>query len=386
MTPRLGSVHWRRLRYTALPTVLVSAYLAFVYAVGAPEGWRDLGVPGQRLSFFDLRSVTSAWVCTRKGLAVLPTNPCDPEGRPANYPRIWLLPSHLGLGEAATVPLGIVIAVLFLTSAIAITPRDGPLWKALVYGAFLCTPAIMLGVERGNVDLLLFCLVALAAWLLPRASRGAASAALVLFAAVLKLFPIFALPLLLRVRGRRRILTVAAVAVGFVVYALITLGTIRTIMHVVPKSAGFSYGVDILGRPLARGIGIGGRFAWDVILVLLALAIAFAIRGTSLLPSRDAMAAPGFELDAFIAGVSIFLLTYVLFRNFDYRLCFVLLCLPLLLRLASRRELIAIGALVAMFGASTLANVTVLAIGVLAQYALFICLVVVLAAVVGTAL
>jgi len=53
----------------------------------------------------------------------------------------------------------------------------------------------MLGVQRGNADLLIFILVAAAALL---ARRSAASGALILVAALLKLFPILALGSLLR--------------------------------------------------------------------------------------------------------------------------------------------------------------------------------------------
>ena len=50
-------------------------------------------------------------------------------------------------------PLGIAIAVVFFVAALAVT---GPLklWEGAVYGAALIAPATMLGVERGNVDLL----------------------------------------------------------------------------------------------------------------------------------------------------------------------------------------------------------------------------------------
>ena len=47
---------------------------------------RDVGkapCPGERPAFFDLRC-TSAWECERKGVDVLPVNPCDPRGRPAD--------------------------------------------------------------------------------------------------------------------------------------------------------------------------------------------------------------------------------------------------------------------------------------------------------------
>ena len=98
-------------------------------------------------SFLDMRSLTSAWECDRRGIDVLPVNPCDPRARPANYPRLWLVPAPLGLGDDDTVWLGVGLAVVFFVSALAVT---GPLTvrEGLIYGIALCSPAVMFGVER----------------------------------------------------------------------------------------------------------------------------------------------------------------------------------------------------------------------------------------------
>ena len=83
-------------------------------------------------------------------------NPCDPERRPANYPRVWVELSFLGLGNDDTVPLGLALAAIALVAAFAVVPRGAPARDGVVYGAAICSPATMLGLERGNVDVLLF--------------------------------------------------------------------------------------------------------------------------------------------------------------------------------------------------------------------------------------
>jgi Glycosyltransferase family 87 len=352
-----------------LPASVVCVYLGIVFLIGTPGGWQDLGVPGEKPSFLDLRSVTTAWDCERRGIDVLPRNPCDPQQRPANYPRIWLLPRWLGLGESATVPIGIAMAVVFLATAISLAPRDGSLLRVAAYSAFLCTPGIMLGVERGNVDILLVCLVALAVRLFQQPARRVVGALLILVAAILKLFPIFATPLLLRQPRRDAAMMISGVLASFAVYVGATFGDIRTILHAVPKSGSYSYGLDILGHAVSRVIGVGDRFVWDGILAVAAVAAAFVL-------SRYIVSAtaPAFELDALVAGASVFALSYVFFRSFDYRLAFLLLALPLLLRRAENRQLDAWATLAALLGALCLESRRVLPAGVLAQYALFILL------------
>jgi hypothetical protein len=101
----------------------------------------------------------------------------------------------------------------------------------LLYGAAVCSPAVMLGVQRGNVDILLFALVVLAVVVSTQRLRGWVWAnALVFLAAVLKLFPILAAGFLVRrVRRGAPAAATAVVLAAFAVYVLATLGTIRAI-------------------------------------------------------------------------------------------------------------------------------------------------------------
>jgi Glycosyltransferase family 87 len=357
-----------------LPASVVCVYLGIVFIIGTPAGWRDLGVPGEKPSFLDLRSVTTGWDCSRRGIDVLPRNPCDPQQRPANYPRVWLAPRWLGLGEGATVPIGIAMAIVFLATAISLAPRDGSRPRVAAFSAFLCTPGIMLGVERGNVDILLVCLLVLAVHLFARPGAGRiASALLVIAAAILKLFPIFATPLLLRQPRRNAAVMIGGVLLAFAWYVGATFDDIHTILRAVPKSGSYSYGLDILGHPVSRVIGIGDRFVWDALLAIVAVIVAFLL-------SRfvSPATAPTFELNAFAASASVFALSYVFFRSFDYRLAFLLLALPLLLRRAEERRFDAWATLVALLGALCFESRQLLPAGVLAQYALFVLLLAIL--------
>src|SRR5581483_612019 len=108
-----------------------------------------------------------------------------PWQRPANYPHIWVWPTFLGLGPGDTYALGFVVGGVFLLAAVAVLPRAAGVLAGAVYGLALCSPAVMLGIQRGNVDLLLFALLVLAALL---ARRALVSGALVFVAAVLRLF------------------------------------------------------------------------------------------------------------------------------------------------------------------------------------------------------
>jgi hypothetical protein len=337
-TPWAIASAWRG---RAVAASIVAAYFVMLLARGGRRAWGHLGVTLFSPPFFDMRSVTSAWECTRRGIAVLPHNPCDPLRRPANYPSIWLWPSHLGLGVSSTAALGWATAVTFLLTAIVVIPRKATVVQGAVYGVAVCSPAVMLGIENGNVDLLVFGVVAAGVILMRRGGWGAA---LLLVAAILKLFPLFAWTALLRLPARRALLAVVAVVAAFCVYALATFDTTRAVLHSFPQvQIYYSYGIKAFWRWAANVSSTyhlhvpGAVWGWAVI--ALAVASGVALRGR-LRPRLD-IAACDRDLDLFVAGASIYVGTFSLAQNFDYRLAFLLLTIPQLYSWARARRMVA---------------------------------------------
>ena len=330
--------------------VIVGGYFVLLWAVGGRYHWDVLGVRPLHIPYGDLRSVTSAWECTRRGIDVMAANPCDPYHRSANYPGIWMAPSVLGLGVGDTVALGRCLVAVFLVAVFAVlSPVARPV-DALVYGAAVCSPAVMLGVERGNVDILLFALVVLGV-LLYRRSRLPFGQAIVLFAAVLKLFPIFAAGVFVRRRSTRSLIGLGVMLAAFAIYCLAILDELRVIWRVTPQPSEYAYGIRICSEWLASRAGIGNAHlrAWDVGLALLVLAEIFLARGrlrASLHVNDDAPERR--DVDLFVAGAGVYVLTYVLFRSYEYRLVFLLLTVPQLLRWARRGRVLAATSLAAL--------------------------------------
>jgi hypothetical protein len=320
-------------------------------------------VPAGTPNFADLRSVTSAWECDRRGIDVLALNPCDPLRRPANYPRVWAELSFLGLGEDDTVPLGLALAAIALLAALAVVPRSAPTGDGLVYGAAICSPATMLGIERGNVDLLLFAFLVAAGLALRRSTAGSIVAyALVLAAAILKLFPIFAAGMLVRHALRQRapawLAGAGAVLAVFGVYALATLDDIRTIGKVVPQTDWYSFGMRTFGVWWSNAVPPFSARVWDAILVaaLLAVLLAFRTRLRSLFPADERSPEAVRDLDLFWAGAGVYICSFALFQSFDYRLIFLLLTLPQLLRWTRERHAAAVATLMLVLATLWLAS------------------------------
>jgi hypothetical protein len=320
-----------RVLAAAMVVVFLAVLLSFRGATGTTP-WAHVGVEPGDLSFVDLRSVTSSWDCLRKGIEPFPYNPCDPFGRPANYPRVLTRLGRFGLGEGDTVPLGVAIGIVFVVSALAVT---GPLTlgEGAVYGLALIAPATMLGVERGNLDILMFALVVLGL-LLVRRSAWAGAAPIVL-AGILKIFPSFAGIVL--VRRRRRWRAAIASAAVLAAYAIVTLNDIRTLRHVIPRNVVNSYGAGVVVEALRLAGVSWTQSAAEVRYVRIAVILLGALLAlVLLLVGRPGEDADERRLDAFWAGAAVYVGTYVFESNFDYRLAFLLLCLPQLCTWARR--------------------------------------------------
>ena len=196
-----------------------------------------------------------------------------------------------------------------------------------MYALALLAPATLLGVERGNVDLLMFALVVLGVVLLGRSPY--AGAAPILLAAMLKLFPTFALAVLFRTRQRWAAGVVACALMS--VYVLATLDDIRTLRHAIPRVIGDSYGAGVVVDALYSQV----HASWvqspaQVRYVRLGvIALGLVLASVLLLVRRTTEAsADERRLDLFWAGAAIYVGTYVFGNNFDYRLAFLVLCVP----------------------------------------------------------
>ena len=305
--------------------------------------WVRMGVPDRWTPpFVDLRSVTSAWECTREGRPVLVSNPCDPFRRPANYPGIWLKLSHLGLGQSDTTALGIGLALLFLGSVLLLMGRCTAL-DGLVYGGLMTAPAVMLGVNRGNIDDLLFVLLMAAVAALMHPRLRVLGAALVELAAFLKLFPIFASVALLHARRRWAIAAFSLVAVAFAGYAFVERNEFETIRRVVPRDLDQSFGPGVIVGALRKRYGTTAPLI-DHRLVAIAVVVASAVLGALvlarlLLRARRRDPEPSTKLPWLWAGGGVVAGTWVFTENsYDYRLAFAVLAVPQLLEWTRQRR------------------------------------------------
>jgi hypothetical protein len=314
-------------RLFLLLTLLGATLLPLLMASLGPERtWHLWNLPTMRPPFADARAITAGAESHRAGFDPLVANPSDPWHRVMNYPRPWHSLFGLGLDQRNTVAVALVMIAAFLTGLLLFVDRiDRP--TAWLLAVALFSPAVMLGVERANICLLIFFLCASALAVLRRSA--VAAALLLTFAGTLMYYPFLGLACLARAPRRLALrLGGLGVAVGVLYIAL----TWRDVLHVlrgIDRGTFLSYGLNV-GWMATRQLHGSPAAVWAVAAVsalLLVGVVVTMVRSARHHLRPDAAPAPH-HLDGFRLGAAIYVGTFMLGNNWDYRLMFTLFCLP----------------------------------------------------------
>ncbi|MDX6767420.1 MAG: hypothetical protein SFU85_11590 [Candidatus Methylacidiphilales bacterium] len=167
-----------------------------------------------------------------------------------NYPSIWAGIRHLGLGVEDARPFGLALAALYLV-AWMVCFRPFQAAQTVWCLAFLLSPPSLNAMASANNEIVIFALMVAAGHFAAR-SRGA-STALVVLAALLKIIPFAALPVL--VDGKRR--TLLWVAAGLVIctaWFACHKGELQQLNRSTPRPNICAFGSGVLGSRLSQSL------------------------------------------------------------------------------------------------------------------------------------
>jgi hypothetical protein len=313
---------------------------ALAFRFGWHAVWSSVGIPALSLPFGDLRSITGALVIVKQHGDPLVANPGDPWGRPMNYPRLWMgLFSAFGINSGNVIFVGILFCIFYLGCVswlILLCRRD--LDAAILLVAALSL-APLSGIQVGNGDLLIFGLVFLGAVAGSSKLRSGAFGA----GALLKIYPLAAMAIhalqvsLERRPLRRKLVSILPLALVLccLAWQWRDLGAVR---KATPVSNRMAYGTLSMKAQMDEELGpaLGRSMAASYAMVA-------ACWLTGLLASVAAWNAPSrlgrshassMEARLFSAFGAVYVFSFAIGSNFDYRLIFLLPTLPLAFELA----------------------------------------------------
>jgi hypothetical protein len=170
-----------------------------------------------QMPFVDFHGVLSAAECSRRGVDVYISNPCDIFGRVHMYSPLWLTLIPSSLGTADTWWAGAAVAITFLLSLAWLCPART--WQEfLIFLALCCSSAVVFATERANIDIVVFILTLIAGKTFASQTYRPASYSAIFLAAALKFYPFAALSAVTADRTRQALLIGALgvlAAIGF---------------------------------------------------------------------------------------------------------------------------------------------------------------------------
>jgi hypothetical protein len=320
------------------------ALLALGRVLGWDPTWRAFGVTPLRPPFFDMHVINDYAACASKGIDAYAPHACNVDN--FNIPPAWLWLGFLGLdGSHSSWLSGAVIAAAAIVMILLLQGRS---WYhgVIALGAMI-SPSVMMGVERGNLDLLILALVGSAALIYEERRLGRLCAALAFMGVgiALKLFPMFCVSLAARF-NKHTLIFASAIAASSLIYLALIMKYVFLIKLNVPSTFILSYGYKpiffglehIRSEAGLSSVGLADSFLpASIVAAVLFCATAVAVNGFHnrrvLCPVHRSVAGT-----AFLFGAGVYCGTYLLGSNFIYRLMFLLLCLPQLLDWQIRRH------------------------------------------------
>jgi hypothetical protein len=316
---------------------LIILALIFYFAIllllrtqaGNLDVWQRLGVYHLRPAFADMRFLLCAIETERAGHDSYRMTECDPWGRIMNYPRLWLSLSVLGLQARHTVPIGVGLALIFYLSLLLLAGRL-TLREGAFYAFLLCSPAVMLGIERGNVDLLIFSLLVLTIWLFQKlGTRSIWPYAVIMLCSFLKFYPIFAMAAALRDRSRIIALSIIGGAgVIFLTYLFWTRHDLALIVHNTWQLAfNVSFGSKVIFFLYNAARWWGGPL--NVIAWSRASLVAVTVVAALVVKKTPAPLFANATVDGMLIGMSLYTGVFAfLGTNYNYKFIFLILAVP----------------------------------------------------------
>lgn len=314
--------------------VAVISLVVLDQVVGWDSTWRTFGVTPLQPPFFDMHVVNDYAACASRGVDPYAPQACNVDN--FNIPRTWLWLGYFGINGSDSVWLSTLL-IAFAAIVVLLLFRGRP-WQYGASGlAAILSPSVLMGVERGNLDLLIFALVGSAALIYDetRVPRGCVAIALLYIGVILKLIPLFCVSLAARFSKATLWFAISILAFSSI-YFVFAMDDVFLIRRNVPTTSILSYGYKaiFLGLDFVRneaGLGpLGLADTWlpdAVVLVVLVSALSVAM-SSSQRAGEFCSVDRSIAGTAFLFGAGIYTGTFLLGTNFVYRLMFLLLCVP----------------------------------------------------------
>src|SRR5215216_2543170 len=334
MPLRFEKEHYGRLILIGAATLMWLFILVSFKVRGYGATWGIWHIPSWRIPFLDFRLIPGSAESFAHGYEPSIENPYDPTQRIFNYPAFWRLFFHTRITQDDSIWISITMIILFF-AGVFLFPEKLSVSGAIGMLLVTFSPASMLLYERGNVDLIVFFLCAMIVF--ATSSSAYLASVLIAFASIVKLFPFFGISVLLKESKNKFLVLSVACFLLLIVYMAATWGSVKAAWNTTMRGNGLSYGTNVFVTRYETAISkvfqqwftphqTDFLLKYGPLLVGLALLLGVAILAFMNRGPFETSSERNFA--AFRMGASIYVGTFLLGNNFDYRLAFLILVMP----------------------------------------------------------
>lgn len=289
---------------------------------------RLIGIDPFRYPFLDWEYIPAGAKCWAQGIDVYLGNPCDVLSRPHGYSPLTLRATFFPLDRDFVVASGFVLISLFYISLYWILlPRRT--WELIPFSLAATSTTTAFAVERGNIDVFLFLVMAVAAALSTGAlSKRTLAYATITFAGLLKFYPLVALIIALRERIHILLAVSLSIFVTLASFAILYSDELAAMAKNIPRGP---YNSDLFGAanlPVGLLVALGAPWGLAVLCVvclmsILAIQVVRSIRSAGLKTAFDCL--PGRDVSMLIMGAAIISGCFLTGQSIGYRGIYLIL-------------------------------------------------------------
>ncbi|MBF0519743.1 MAG: hypothetical protein HQK92_08470 [Nitrospirae bacterium] len=290
----------------------------------------------------DLHVIACSMECLRKGMDIQSKEVHDLCGGYFNYTKFARILVYTGIKDSHTNIIAIVLIILYFFVLFRFIGGID-VFGLIVYVILLYSPALMLLIERVNIDMPIFIALFISLYFL-RKHKAAISALIILFVSFIKLYPICALSMFLNRNIKNNIKILLLTLLSYLLYIFIIRGEFTAIYKLTGRGIGYSYGAQIFIDsiyPFLKGWGVAKyvpfSLAWFHVLFFL-MALLMVSLGVSRGLTKDSVDEDTIHIDGLRVGAGIYIGTFLIGNNWVYRLCFILFTVPQILKWCKKEK------------------------------------------------
>jgi hypothetical protein len=263
---------------------------------------------------------------------------CFTDGAYFNYPKTWKIFTIFPFFTFANYfKIGFILIITFYFFVIKFLGKIN-FFESIIYSLFLISPSVILGLERGNSDIIIFIFLLQILYIKDNVQI---QAALLLIISMLKLYPIGAILMILndQVNFKKKAIIFVSFTLLFTLFLYCYYENITLVSYKTPRPyGGMSYGLGEIPSLITFGHfkNIKPLFFISYAISLLIWIIYFYYKINIYL--NKMVIQIGNSGKAYLMGSGIFIITCLIGYNWEYRLVFLLLTLPQILNWAKNRE------------------------------------------------